>query len=96
MLLLSALKGAGEGDLSKAEDRLIENLLLQTRILRRAFARQGDPQALELIDDVEMILTDLAHLKAGDRTSRNFVNRQIEAKDLKFRLKVLAHLGVEL
>jgi hypothetical protein len=96
MVLISVLKGASEGDLSKAEDRLIENLLLQTRVLKRAFARQGDPQGLELIDDIEMILIDLAHLKAGDRTSRNFLNRQIEAKDLKFRLKVLASPNVGL
>ena len=96
MVLLAALKGAGEGDLSKAESRLIENLLLQTRILKRVVARQGDPQALELIDDIEMILTDLSHLKAGDRPSRDFLYRQIEEKDLKFRLKVLSGLSVRL
>ena len=96
MVLLSAFKGAGEGDLSNAEGRLIENLLLQTRVLKLAVARHGDPQTLELVDDIEMILVDLTHMKAGDRTFRDFLNRQIEEKDLKFRLKVLARLNIGL
>ena len=96
MVLLSTLKGAGDGDLSKAEGRLIENLLLQTRVLKLAIARHGDARTFELVDDIEMILVDLTHLKAGDRTSRDFLNRQIGEKDLKFRLKILAGLNVGL
>ena len=96
MVLLSALNGAGEGDLSKAEGRLLGDLLVQTRMLKQVVARHDDPQALELIDEIEMILTGLAHLKAGDRASRDFLNRRIEEKDLKFRLKVLSGLNVGL
>jgi len=59
-VLLSALNGAGEGDLSKAEGRLLGDLLVQTRMLKQVVARHDDPQALELIDEIEMILTDLA------------------------------------
>jgi len=90
MVLLSILNGAGEGDPSKAESRLLEDLLIQTRTLKLVIARRNDPRALELVDDIEMILTDLAHMKSGDRTSRDFINRQIQAKDLKFRLKLLS------
>jgi len=92
MVLLSALNGAGEEDLSKAEARLLEDLLLQTRILKQVVARRNDAPAFRLVDDIEMILIDLSHLKAGDKESRRFLTRAIEEKDLKFRVKTLSGL----
>jgi hypothetical protein len=92
MVLLSTLNEAGEEDLSKAEERLLEDLLLQTRILKQVVARRNDPPTLKLIDDIEMILIDLSHLKAGDKESRGFLVRTIEEKDLKFRVKTLSGL----
>ena len=96
MVLLSALNRAGEEDLSKAESRLLQDLLFQTRVLKQVVARRNDASALRLIDDIEMILTDLAHLKAGDKESRDFLVRAIEEKDLKFRIKTLPGFRVGL
>jgi len=96
MVLLSALNGSGDEALSKAESRLLGDLLLQTRILKQLIARRNDPQALRLIDDLEMILVGLSNLKAGDRESREFLNRMIEDKDLKFRLKILSGFDIRL
>jgi len=96
MVLLSTLNGAGEEDMSKAEGRLIADLLLQTRILKQVAAGRNDARALKLVDDIEMILIDLSHLKAGDKASRGFLNRTIEEKDLKFRLKLLSGVDVKL
>jgi len=89
MVLLSTLNGADEAALTQAESRLLEELLSQTRVLKRVAARRNDAAALRLIDEIEMILTDLAHLKAGDKESRDFLVRAIEEKDLKFRVKTL-------
>jgi hypothetical protein len=96
MVLLSALNGTGGEDLSNAEGRLLGDLLVQTRMLKQVIARYNDLQTLKLIDDIEMILTDLAHLRAGDKESRGFLNRKIEEKDMKFRLKLLSGVGVKL
>jgi hypothetical protein len=96
MVLLSALNRAGEEDLSRAESRLLEDLLFQTKVLKQVVGRRRDAEALRLIDDIEMILTDLAHLKPGDKESRDFLVRAIKEKDLKFRVKTLPGFNVGL
>jgi hypothetical protein len=96
IVLLSTLNGAGQEDLSKAESRLLEDLLFQTRMLKQVVARMNDASALRLIDDIEMILTDLAHRKSGDKESWDFLVRAIEEKDLKFQVRTLSGFSVGL
>jgi hypothetical protein len=96
MVLVSALNRGGEEDLSRAESRLLEDLLFQTRALKQVVARRSDAEVLRLVDDIEMILTDLAHLKSGDKESRDFLVRAIKEKDLKFRVKTLPGFRVGL
>lgn len=96
MVLLSTLNGAGLETLTQAESRLVDNLLLQTRLLKQVVARWNNPLDLKLVDDIEMILLDLSNRKAGDRESREFLSRVIKEKDLKFRLQALSGLNVRL
>ncbi len=76
-----AKAGALMTDRQVASSLLVENMLL-----RRALARKN-PQLADLFDDIDMILTDISHLRQNDTTATASLRETINRRQVLDRIR---------
>lgn len=78
------------------EKQMIEDMLIQTRLLKGLARDRRMPHLDALLEDLEFILLNLSHLQPEDRETARYLNRLIREKSLRFQLKDLAsrELGI--
>ena len=76
-------------ELAGLEKLLIDEMLIQTKILKRLFQDRNDP-ILELLEDMELILVALSNLSPEDSLGAEQLHGLIKEKGLKLRLRVLS------
>jgi len=73
--------------IAQIERLLIQDMLIQTRLLKHLMDQTDDPALPELLDDLELILVGMANLQSGDEESLSHLQEIIREKDLKFKLR---------
>lgn len=73
----------------KLEKETIEDMLVQTRILKHMYKQMGHTYLLRLIEDMELILVSLSNLRPDDEEYTLQLDHFIHEKALLFRLKQL-------
>ena len=71
------------------EKEIINNMLMQTRLLKRYFGNQTDPNINMLLEEMEMILTDLNNIKSGDKGSIQSLQGVIRERGIPLKIKML-------
>jgi len=74
-----------------------DELLLTTRLLLDSRAAEGDATLRTLLQDLELVLAQVARLRAGEtRTERELITEALEQQDLVPRIRtVAAGLGAD-
>lgn len=79
--------------LRRIENLVIQDMLLQTRLLKHLTDRHTNAEMLEFLEDLEVILLGMANLRSGDRESLDQLQKIIREKNLKLRLRSLSQSG---
>lgn len=87
---LTMVRAGGATDESVAEVReWARPLLTRTRLLLGSPAAE-DPQLKALLDDLEIVLTQIAQLRAGDSEELEWIDEGMDRRRLLFRLRAAA------
>lgn len=92
LLLISFMNRADtpkKEQMSDLEKKVIEDMLIQTKLLKHLVSQGDDPHLLPLIEDLEFILVSISNLRPQDQDSAAQLARMIRENDLKFRVKTL-------
>jgi hypothetical protein len=73
---------------SAGERPRVRMLLNNLRILRLRAARDKDASLLALLDDIELVLLEIAHLDRSDPENTRLVNTLIREKGITMKMKV--------
>lgn len=98
-LLIGFLNRSGQSlqpeaeQLRRIENLVIQDMLLQTRLLKQLADQHTSPEMLEFLEDLEVILLGMANLRAGDQESLGQLQKIIREKNLKFKLRSLSQSG---
>jgi len=79
--------GAGTGTVT-LDREAARALLIQNLLLRKLLA-QSDPSAAQLLDDVDLVLREIANLAGGDTETPASIKRLIQERDILFKMDVL-------
>ncbi len=71
--------------------RLIQTLLVQNYMLMRMVA-QNDPQAADLLEDLDLVLREIKNIERGDPEAPGMIRRLIQSRDILFKINVLQKL----
>ena len=71
--------------------RLIQSLLVQNYMLMRLVA-QNDPEAADLLEDIDLVLREIKNMEAGDPEAPGMIRRLIQSRDILFKINVLQKL----
>ncbi|UCE18523.1 MAG: hypothetical protein JSV84_17000 [Gemmatimonadota bacterium] len=77
------------GEITELTNRVIADMLSQTRLLKFAAARYGDGNLYQLLDDVELVLISISNLGGQNGNITAQLNHFIRNKSLLFRLRQL-------
>ena len=75
------------------ERRIVQDMLMQTRILQDLAARQGDPYLSDLARDLETLLLEITGLRPGEGRLPERVVEWAEARRLSVKVRILAAPG---
>jgi hypothetical protein len=92
-MVLVEIASAGDDDASSltAERERAEQLVQDNRLYRRTAMTSGDTRIVEILDDLERVLVEVASSPTEIRaTDLGGVQQRIDARDLLFRLRVLS------
>lgn len=91
LLLEFANYGARPGDdeLAELTRNVTAEMLVQTRLLKRAAERSGDEQLYVLLDDIELVLISISNLGGQNGEIAGQLERVIREKSIVNRLKDL-------
>ena len=92
LLLISFMNRADtpkQEQISELEKKVIEDMLVQTKLLKHLVSQEDDPRLLQLIEDLEFILVSISNLRPQDQDSAAQLARMIRENELKFRVKTL-------
>lgn len=78
-----------QDQISDIEKKVIEDMLLQTKLLKYLVAERGDPYLQQLLEDLELILVGISNLRPQDQDSAAQLARMIRENELKFKVKTL-------
>jgi len=67
---------------------ILESLLLQNYLLKRAMAKRNNSSLEELLDDVDLILRDIANLRNGDKPTLSLIKDTINQRDILFKMEI--------
>jgi hypothetical protein len=78
-----------QDQISDLEKKVIEDILLQTKLLKYLVAERNDPYLQQLLEDLELILVGISNLRPQDQDSAAQLARSIRENELKFKVKTL-------
>lgn len=77
-------------DYLSLQQKYVRRMLLATRRLRIVFARQNKFELVQLVDQIEFLLLNMANLEPTAEPSRRYIRTLLSKKDLIERLKHIA------
>ena len=87
---LTSFMNQGEPAKEKAvvefENRIISDILFQTRLLKRIISTQDEPPMQDLLEDLETILISISNLRPEDKEAAGQLHRLIQEKQVNNRL----------
>ncbi len=92
LLLISFMNRADtpkQEQTSELEKKVMEDMLVQTQLLKHLISQGDDPYLLPLIEDLEFILVSISNLRPQDQNSAAQLARMIRENELKFKVKTL-------
>ena len=91
MLVELANAGTDGPDVLALEHQRAEDLVAANRVIRRSALQSGDGQIVDILEDLERVLLEIANAPAN-ATSNDLTDLQsrITREDLLFRLRVIA------
>jgi hypothetical protein len=81
--------GPESGEMAALTDRVVTDMLSQTRLLKRAAGRSGDRSLYTLLEDIEMVLISIANLRGTNGDVASQLDQVIIDKSIMHRLKRL-------
>jgi len=79
----------GAEDETIALDRtFVRSLLIQNILLRRIVADRN-PEAVQLLEDIDLVLHELDNLQPGDPQATSLIREIIEKRDILFKMEVM-------
>jgi len=78
-----------QDQISDLEKKVIEDMLLQTKLLKYLVAERGDPYLQEFLENLELILVGISNLRPQDQDAAAQLARIIRDNELKFKVKTL-------
>lgn len=82
---------SGIPDSVLVDRELLRVLIVQNVLLRKVLAA-SDPAAARLLEDVDLVLRELANMEPGDSRTPALVRDLIEKRDILFQLEVLGKI----
>jgi len=93
MLLEYAHYTAGDQGTKKIviDEKIVRGLLLQNLLLRRILVEK-DPAAAELLDDLDLVLKEIANQPSQDRQAPSQIKALIDQRGILFKMEILKTL----
>lgn len=76
-------------NIRRLEKEIISDMLFQTRLLKELSSQNGNPEMLDLLQDMEFILVSMSNLESGKQEEAQHLIRMIQEKNISLRLKEL-------
>ena len=70
---------------------LLKTLLLQNFVLKQMVAER-DPQAAQMLEDLEMVLREIINMPEDDAENENMIRNLIKQRDILFKMDVLQEI----
>lgn len=70
-------------------DREAARALLTQNLLLRRLLIQSDPATAQLLDDVDLVLMEIANLSGGDTETQASIKRLIQEREILFKMEIL-------
>lgn len=70
-------------------DREAARALLTQNLLLRRLLIQSDPSTAQLLDDVDLVLMEIANLSGGDTETQASIKRLIQEREILFKMEIL-------
>jgi hypothetical protein len=70
------------------EREVLENLLLQNFLLRKALA-DTHPSAAQLLEDIDLVLMELKNLEPNDKRAPVLIRELIQKREILFKMEIL-------
>jgi hypothetical protein len=93
MLLEYAHYTAGDQETKKIviDEKIVRGLLLQNLLLKRMLVEK-DPAAAELLDDLDLVLKEIANQPSQDRQAPSQIKDLIDQRGILFKMEILKTL----
>jgi hypothetical protein len=69
------------------DKEVARNLIIQNILLRRIVAEKN-PTALQFLEDVDIVLKEIANLKSGDQQTPSLIKELIEQRGILFKMEI--------
>ncbi len=73
------------------DEKMVRGLLIQNLLLKRALARK-DPAAAEFLDDLDLVLKEIANRTENDRQAPSLIKSYIDEKGLLYKMEMFKKL----
>jgi hypothetical protein len=84
-------QGPGEGETVVMDKTLLETLLLQNYVLKQ-MVMEKDPQAVQILEDLEMVLREIINMPENDTEKQNMIRDLIKQRNILFKMDVLQEI----
>ncbi|MFB0565754.1 MAG: anti-sigma factor [Candidatus Aminicenantaceae bacterium] len=82
----------GQEDTMTIERDVVETLLIQNYLLKRAMAQSNNPSMEQLLEDVDLILREISNLRQEDRPTLSLIKDTINQREILFKIEILKKL----
>jgi hypothetical protein len=74
------------------DKEILENLLLQNYLLRRAIAKSNNPSLEQFLEDIDLILREVTNLRNGDQPTLSLIKDTILQREILFKMEVFQNI----
>jgi hypothetical protein len=78
----------GSGETITIDRRILQNLLIQNVLLKRALSGD-DPSAEELLEDIDMVLREISNLDQQDNQASASIKELIDDREILFKMNII-------
>jgi hypothetical protein len=76
------------GQYITVDKKLVQHLLIQNVLFKKALAEKN-PSAAQLLEDIDLMLQELANMESGDEQTPSMIRELIQKRDILFKMEVL-------
>jgi len=70
------------------DKKTAQNLIIQNILLKR-IAAETDPSTVQLLEDVDMVLREIANQKSESKEIHALIKEAIDKRDILFKMEIL-------